>query len=90
MTKSYDIDNPFDELNLTAAWWNLRPTDAGDGKGYTGMALFVKRFNGPHIEQTEFQGPFLPDLVDKGIAWASETTKAPQETSKTKRVIPRT
>jgi hypothetical protein len=89
MTKSYDIDNPFEELNMTAAWWQLRPTDKGDGHGYTGIALLVKRFNGPHTEQQEFQGAFLPDVVAEGARWAAETTKLPQQTSKTKRVIPR-
>jgi hypothetical protein len=89
MTTTYDIDNPFAELNTTAGWWNLRPTDQGDGRGYTGMALFVKRHNGSQIEQREFQGAFLPDLVDEATAWAAETTKDAPQTSKTKRVIPR-
>ena len=35
MTKTYDIDidadNPFYELSRVAAWWQLRPTDKGDG-----------------------------------------------------------
>jgi len=90
MTKTYDIDNPFQDLNLVAAWWQLRPTDTGDGKGYTGMALHAKRANGTTIESNEFLGKFLPDLVADAIRWCSETTKAAPQTSKTKRVIPRT
>jgi hypothetical protein len=94
MTKTYDIDidadNPFYELSRVAAWWQLRPTDKGDGEGYTGMALHVKRYHGTVIDNTEFQGPLLPFLIRQAIEWASEFTKAAPQTSKTKRVIPRT
>jgi hypothetical protein len=73
-----------------AAWWQLRPTDEGDGSGYTGMALHVKRYHGTAIENTEFQGRLLPFLITQGVGWASEFTKTTPQTSKTKRTIPRT
>ena len=80
----------FAALNKVAAWWQLRPTDKGDGNGYTGMCLHVKRYHDEHIEQQEFLGTDLGDLLAKGTAWAAETTKTAPQTSKTKRVIPRT
>jgi hypothetical protein len=96
MTKTYDMpldtpprSNPFQALNKVAAWWQLRPTDNGDGKGYTGIALHVKRYHDTHIEDREFLGTDLDALIAEGTTWASEFTKAEQQTSKTKRVIPR-
>jgi hypothetical protein len=91
MTKTYDIETtPFEALNKVAAWWQLRPTDKGDGAGYTGMALFVKRFNGSHIEQTEFQGTDLGEMIIDATVWCQGASKTAPQTSKTKRVIPRT
>lgn len=89
MTKTYDIETPFDALNLVAAWWQLRPTDKGDGHGYTGMALHVKRANGTTMESTEFLGTDLDDLIIDATVWCQGASKTAPQTSKTKRVIPR-
>ena len=79
---------PFDALNLVAGHWLVRPTDKGDGHGYSGMALWVQSVSG---EVTEFQGTDLDDLIVDATLWCQQFTKLAQPTNQTtaKRVIPR-
>jgi hypothetical protein len=80
------MSTPFDALNLVCGWWQLRPSDKGDGHGYSGMTLTVKAVT---ADTTSFQGDDLDDLIIDATVWCQQFTKLPQQTSKTKRVIPR-
>ena len=92
MTTTYDIEEPFADLSAVAGWWGLRPTDKGDGRGYTGMALTVKQKGNPMAAAVEFQGDDLQSLVRRAVAWCGEQAVIEQPTSnstKPKRVIKR-
>lgn len=82
----------FQELNKVAGWWQIRPTDRGDGQGYSGFAMYVKPKNMP-MKATEIMSDDLQDLIDRATDWCHGMLKdaTPQPTSKTtsKRVIPR-
>jgi hypothetical protein len=76
--------DPFKEsgLNKIAAWWQMRPSDRGDGQGYTGYHLLVKVGAGGHIETTEFQSEELQDVIDDAVSWCKQYVKQPEQPKK--------
>jgi hypothetical protein len=82
--------DPFKEsgLNKIATWWQMRPSDRGDGQGYTGYHLLVKMSNGTTIETKEFQNDDLQVAIAEAVAWCKPFVKLPEEPKK-KRTIKR-
>jgi hypothetical protein len=76
------VSDPFEELNGIAAWWQMRPSDKGDGHGYTGYHLLVKVGNGGQIETEEFESDDLQAVIDKGVAWCKPYVKLPEQPKK--------